>query len=285
MARKKRVALRKLTLHITLDDEQALASMAATIEREPAWVLGKLCHLAVGTVDLSAEVRRWLRGDTGWDAGLKDDEPVLFEGQSPDPPVVRVSKRKTVAEAPPSPESQTAAPAAETSARSPSTNRRPPQRALRLAHPSPRCLPACPCPTPSSAAAPGARPRRDTSTASSLASLLDVQPVAFGAMPTGEPAHDCLAVPVDDLHPPHLRYVVPGGHGIPPTPAAVMSSAIAAAASRMMATVQPADGSFMRCLRIPPLDPRLGRAAIRRFGLGVQPGEDCGNILIRRWRF
>lgn len=101
MARKKRVALRKLTLHITLDDEQALASMAATIEREPAWVLGKLCHLAVGTVDLSAEVRRWLRGDTGWDAGLKDDEPVLFEGQSPDPPVVRVSKRKTVAEAPP----------------------------------------------------------------------------------------------------------------------------------------------------------------------------------------
>ena len=102
MARKKRVALRKLTLRITLDDEQALLSMAATLERDPSWVLGKLCHLAVGEVDLSTEIRRWLRGDTGWDAGIKDDNPVLYEVQTPDPPVVRVPKRRTVAEAPPS---------------------------------------------------------------------------------------------------------------------------------------------------------------------------------------
>lgn len=101
MARKKRVALRKLTLRITLDDEQALLSMAATLERDPSWVLGKLCHLAIGGVDLSAEIRRWLRGDTGWDAGMNGDEPVLYEVQSPDPPIVRVPKRRTVAEAPP----------------------------------------------------------------------------------------------------------------------------------------------------------------------------------------
>lgn len=101
MARKKRVALRKLTIHITLDDEQALLSAAATLDREPQWVLGKLCHLSVGTVPLSQEVRRWLRGDTAWDAGLPGDQRPLATIESGEVPVVRVAKRKTVAEAPP----------------------------------------------------------------------------------------------------------------------------------------------------------------------------------------
>lgn len=101
MARKKRQALRKITLHITLEDEQALNAAAATLDRTPAWILGKLCHLSVGTLELSVEIRRWLRGDTGWDVGLPGDEPVLMTIENPDPPVVRVPRRKTVAEDPP----------------------------------------------------------------------------------------------------------------------------------------------------------------------------------------
>lgn len=101
MARVRKPKLVKLTIRITLDDQQALDSIAQTLERDPAWVLAKLAHLSAGTVDLSAEVRRWLRGDTAFDAGLKGDQKALLVIGNDDPPVVRAPRRKTVAEDPP----------------------------------------------------------------------------------------------------------------------------------------------------------------------------------------
>jgi hypothetical protein len=102
MARKKRVPTIKLTVKLTMPDDQALRSAAETLDRDPNWIVGKLCHLAVGTIDLSKEVRRWLRGDTAFDAGLTGDQQALVTmGGLPDPPVVRAARRKTVAENPP----------------------------------------------------------------------------------------------------------------------------------------------------------------------------------------
>lgn len=101
MARKKKTPTIRITVKLTLADEQALKSAAATLERDPDWVLGKLCHLAVGQIDLSKEVRRWLRGDTAWDAGLPGDQQALLTIGNPDPPVKTVERRKTVAQAPP----------------------------------------------------------------------------------------------------------------------------------------------------------------------------------------
>lgn len=101
MARTRKPKLVKLTIRLTLDDQQALDSIAQTLERDPSWVLAKLAHLSAGTVDLSNEVRRWLRGDTAFDAGLKGDQKALLVIGNDDPPVIRAARRKTVAEAPP----------------------------------------------------------------------------------------------------------------------------------------------------------------------------------------
>ena len=101
MARTRKPKLVKLTIRITLEDQAALLSAAATLDRDPSWCLARLAHLSVGTVELSAEVRRWLRGDTAWDAGLPNDQQALLTIGNPDPPVVRVPRRKTVAEDPP----------------------------------------------------------------------------------------------------------------------------------------------------------------------------------------
>lgn len=102
--KKKSIATTKLTVVLTLADEQALRSAAATLEREPNWVLGKLARLAAGEVELSKEIRRWLRGDTAFDTGVPGDQQVLMTIGNPDPPVVRVPRRKTVAQDPPAPE-------------------------------------------------------------------------------------------------------------------------------------------------------------------------------------
>lgn len=101
MARTRKPKLVKLTIRLTLDDQQALDSIAQTLERDASWVLAKLAHLSAGTVDLSVEVRRWLRGDTAFDAGLKGDQKALLVIGNDDPPVVRAPRRKTVAEDPP----------------------------------------------------------------------------------------------------------------------------------------------------------------------------------------
>lgn len=101
MARVRKPKLVKLTIRLTLDDQQALDSIAQTLERDPSWVLAKLAHLSAGTVDLSTEVRRWLRGDTAFDAGIKGDQRALLVIGNDDPPVVRAARRKTVAEDPP----------------------------------------------------------------------------------------------------------------------------------------------------------------------------------------
>lgn len=101
MARKKKIATVSMKVHMTLTDEQALRSAAETLERDPAWILAKLAHLAVGEIDLSKEVRRWLRGDTAWDVGVSGDQQALMTIQNPDPPVVRATRRKTVAQDPP----------------------------------------------------------------------------------------------------------------------------------------------------------------------------------------
>lgn len=101
MARVRKPKLVKLTIRLTLDDQQALDSIAQTLERDPSWVLAKLAHLSAGTVDLSTEVRRWLRGDTAFDAGIKGDQQALLVIGNDDPPVVRAARRKTVAENPP----------------------------------------------------------------------------------------------------------------------------------------------------------------------------------------
>lgn len=102
MARKKKIPTIRMTVKLTVSDEQALKSAAAALERDPNWVLGKLAHLSVGTIDLSADVRRWLRGDSAWDAGLAGDQQALCTIENGDPPVVRVARRKTVAQDPPS---------------------------------------------------------------------------------------------------------------------------------------------------------------------------------------
>jgi hypothetical protein len=101
MARVRKPKLVKLTIRLTLDDQQALDSIAQTLERDASWVLAKLAHLSAGTVDLSTEVRRWLRGDTAFDAGIKGDQRALLVIGNDDPPVVRAARRKTVAEDPP----------------------------------------------------------------------------------------------------------------------------------------------------------------------------------------
>ena len=76
MARKKK-ATAKVTIRLSLDDKAALDGAALTLDREPQWVLGKLAHLAIGEVQLSKDVRTWLRGDTAWDAGLPGDQVAL----------------------------------------------------------------------------------------------------------------------------------------------------------------------------------------------------------------
>lgn len=101
MVRKKKVPTIRMTVKLTAADEQALRSVAATIDRDANWVLGKLCHLAVGTIDTSVEIRRWLRGDTAWDAGLSGDQQPLCVIENGDPPVVRAPRRQTVAQNPP----------------------------------------------------------------------------------------------------------------------------------------------------------------------------------------
>jgi hypothetical protein len=101
MARKKKIPTIRMTVKLTVADEQALKSAAATLERDPNWVLGKLAHLAVGAIDLSVDVRRWLRGDSAWDAGIPGDQQPLCTIENGDPPVVKVERRKTVAQAPP----------------------------------------------------------------------------------------------------------------------------------------------------------------------------------------
>lgn len=108
MARKKKVPTIRMAVKLTVADEQALRSVAATLERDANWVLGKLCHLAVGEIELSKDVRRWLRGDTAWDAGLSGDQQSLCTIEAGDPPVVKVERRKTVAQNPPSLEEVTA---------------------------------------------------------------------------------------------------------------------------------------------------------------------------------
>lgn len=102
MARKKKPAPIRIIIKLSVEDEQALRSAALTLDRDPSWVLGKLAHLTVGSVDLSSEVRRWLRGDTAWDAGLPGDQKVLMTIDAGEPPVKSAPRRKTVAEAPPS---------------------------------------------------------------------------------------------------------------------------------------------------------------------------------------
>lgn len=101
MARKKRVPTVRLTIKLTLTDKQALESAAATLEREPSWVLGKLCHLAVGEVELSKGIRRWLRGDSAFDAGIPGDQQALLTIENGEPAVVRAPRQRTVAENPP----------------------------------------------------------------------------------------------------------------------------------------------------------------------------------------
>lgn len=101
MARKKRVPTVRLTIKLTLADKQALESAAATVDREVSWVLGKLCHLAVGKIDLSMEIRKWLRGDTAWDSGLPGDQQALCTIENGEPAVVRAPRQKTVGENPP----------------------------------------------------------------------------------------------------------------------------------------------------------------------------------------
>jgi len=101
MARKKRIQTVKISVKLTLPDEQALRSAAATLDRDPNWLLGKLCHLAVGTIGLSTDIRCWLRGDSAWDAGLSGDQKALMTIENDEPAVVRAPARKTVAQDPP----------------------------------------------------------------------------------------------------------------------------------------------------------------------------------------
>lgn len=102
MARTKKPKLIRKSFRMSLADDQALESVALTLDRDAQWVICRLARLAIGTIPLSADIRRWLRGDTAFDVGLPGDQQVLMTIENPDPPVARAARRKTVGEDPPS---------------------------------------------------------------------------------------------------------------------------------------------------------------------------------------
>ncbi len=81
MAKKSR--MKRITLSMSAADVEALGAAGRALDRPPAWILLKLGHLAAGTIALSVEVRRWLRGDTAFDAGLPGDQKPLMTIENP----------------------------------------------------------------------------------------------------------------------------------------------------------------------------------------------------------